>query len=101
MKDRLQSVPPTGMQIRVNLTHTDAGVLFDAFDMIAAPTRWSVLHNNYADACDHAESLGLGHHRMRDYHLGPAHPCFSYDTVVLQPKETFRGFFHTHIGACQ
>jgi hypothetical protein len=63
--ERVQAAPPNG-----NLVYADDTVVFDAFESISQ-TRWSFLNNNYADACQHVENLGLAYGRMRDFPLGP------------------------------
>jgi hypothetical protein len=98
--ERIQAAPPTGTPIRVNFVYADDTVVFDAFEFLTQ-TRWSFLHNSYEDACKHAESLGLADGRMRNFPLGPMNPYFSFDVGVIQPKQTFQGFFQTKLGVFQ
>ncbi len=98
--DRAHAAPPTGTPIWVHLAYCNDCVLFDALEL-RTDTRWSFLHDTYADAYGHAERLGLASGRMRDFPLGPTNPYFWFDRLVFQPKETFRGFFQTKLGTFQ
>lgn len=100
MKEIVQPVAPTGTQIRVNFVHCDNTVLFDAFDL-GANTRYSFLHNSYAGACAHAESLGLTNAQMRNAQVDETSPYFSFDWWILQPRKTFKDFYQTRIGPYQ
>ena len=84
--------PPTGTQIRVNLVHCDDTIMLDAFDQ-GAQVHYALIYENQAEACDHAEALGLTNAHMRNFPLSLANPVFSFDWWLHSPKKTFRGFF--------
>ena len=100
MIGNIQPAPPTGTPIWVHFTYCDDCVLLDAFEL-ATDTRWSFLHENYADACQHAERLGLASGRMREFQLGPMNPYFWFNISVGRPGETFKEFFQTKPGHYQ
>lgn len=91
MTGTIQPAPPTGTQIRVNLVHCDDFILLDAFDQ-NAQVHWALLCASQADACDHAEAIGLTNAHMRNFPLSPMTPVFSFDWWLSSPKKTFRGF---------
>ena len=98
--ESMEPTPSPGTPIWVHLTYCDDCVLLDAFEL-KSDTRWSFLHGNYADACWHAERLGLANGRMRNIHLGPMNPYFWFEILVNRPGETFKEFFQTKPGPYQ
>jgi hypothetical protein len=92
--------PPEATKIFVQLTHCEDlydgiyHVCIDVFDL-QTDTRWSFLHYDYADACQHAERLGFASGRMRNGTLDLMNPYLWFDTLVLRSGETFKEFFQT------
>lgn len=99
--DPIKPAPPTGIPVTVNLLYCDGPVLLEAFDFAVSRSRWTWLAPNYVSACAHADAHGFAISAMGTFPLGPANPCFSFNTWVTQPKEAFHGFVQSRIGASQ
>jgi hypothetical protein len=87
--------------MRVQLTYCDDVFLLEVVDLHFSQTRWSWLAASYTEAVGRAEKSGLQNGRMRDFPLGPMNPYFSFDTLVSEPKEAFRGFVQSRLGFFQ